>query len=63
MGASPKGPQVAQRVVAHEHDVSSTPTVAAIRPALRHVGLATEAEAAVSATASLDVDPRSILHA
>ena len=43
--------QVAQRVVAHEHDVAAAPAVAAVGPALGDVGLAAEAPAAVAAGA------------
>ena len=55
--------EIAQRVVAHEHDVAAAAAVAAVRPALGHVRLAAEAEAAVAAAAGLDVDACAILHA
>ncbi len=55
--------EVAQRVVAHEHDVAAAAAVAAVGAALGDVGLAAEAQAAVAAAAGLDVDARAIVHA
>src|SRR5205823_5134702 len=46
-----EGLQVAQRVVAAQHDVAAVAAVAAIRPALGHVRLAAERERAVAAGA------------
>ena len=59
---APEALQIAQRVVAHEHDVAAATAVATVRPALGHVRLAAEAEAAVAAAAGVDVDSRAILH-
>ena len=52
--------EVAQRVVAHQHDVAPAPAVATVRPALRHARLAPERHAAVAAAAGLDVDSGSV---
>ena len=49
--AALEGLQVAQRVVADEHDVAAVPAVAAVGPAVRDVRLAAEAHAAVAAAA------------
>ena len=57
-----KALEVAQRVVAHEHDVAAATTVTAVRPAFGHVRLAAEAEATVATATGLDVDSRAILH-
>jgi NADP-dependent 3-hydroxy acid dehydrogenase YdfG len=46
--------EVAQRVVAHEHDVAPTPAVAAVRPAPRHMGLAAKRRRPVAAPPALD---------
>ena len=54
--------EVAQRVVADEHDVAAATAVAAVGAALGDVGLAAEAEAAVAAGAGLHVDARTIVH-
>ena len=54
--------EIAQRVVAHEHDIAAATPVAAVRSAPRDVRLAAEAETAVAAGAGLDVDARSVLH-
>jgi large conductance mechanosensitive channel len=54
--------QVAQRVVADEHDVSPAPAVPAVGAALGHVGLAPEAQAAITAGTGLHVNSRTILH-
>ena len=56
MRAALEGLQVAQRVVAEQHDVAAVPAVAAVGPALGHVRLAAEAHAAVPAAAGLDED-------
>src|SRR5207244_8854394 len=61
MRAAVEGLQVAQRVVALEHDVAAAPAVAAVRPALGDVGLAAEAGAAVTAAPGAHVDPGSIV--
>ena len=53
-----EGLQVAQRVVAQQHDVAAAPAVAAVGPAARHVGLAAKRTAAVPAAASLHEDAR-----
>jgi hypothetical protein len=60
--ATPEALEVAQRVVAHEHNVAAAPAVAAVGAALGHVGLAPEAEAPVAAGSGRYVDARSILH-
>ena len=62
MRATPECLEVAQRVVAHQHDISAAPTVAAVRAALGHIGLSTEAQAAVPAAAGLDVNTCAVLH-
>ena len=49
--------EIAQRGVGHDDDVTATSAVPAVGPALRHVLLTPEAEAAVAATPRLDVDP------
>jgi hypothetical protein len=54
--------QIAQRVVAHQHDVAAAPAVATVGAAPGHVRLATEAEAAIAPAAGLDVYARSVLH-
>src|SRR4029077_1916490 len=59
---APKGLQVAQRPVAHEHDVAAAAAVAAIGPAAGHVGPPAEAQGTVAAAAGLDVDSRAIVH-
>ena len=61
VGLAPERLQVAQRVVAHEHDVAAAPAVAAVGPAARHVRFAAEARAAVAAGAGLHVDPRAVV--
>ena len=55
--------EVAQRVVAHEHDIAAAAAVAAVGAALGHVRLTPEAEAAIAAGAGRDVDACPILHA
>jgi NADP-dependent 3-hydroxy acid dehydrogenase YdfG len=62
MQSPAKARQVAQRVVAHEHHVSATRSVAAVRTALGDMGLAAEAEAPVTPRTGLNVDPRAIVH-
>src|SRR5439155_24928538 len=52
--------QIAQIDVADEHDVAAVAAVAAVRPALRHVLLAPERQAAVAAAPGLGVDVRSV---
>jgi hypothetical protein len=61
--APAEGLQIAERVVADEHDVAAAPAVAAVGTALWHVRLAPEAEAAVAAGSGLDVNARTIEHA
>jgi hypothetical protein len=65
-GLEPRRPsiplQVAQRVVADQHDVTATATIAAVWPALWHVRLATEAQAAITSGAGLHIDARAIPH-
>ena len=61
VGLAPEALQVAQRVVADEHDVAAAPAVAAVGAAARHVRFAAEAHAAVAAGAGLDVDSRAIV--
>ena len=58
---APERLQVAQRVVADEHDVAAAAAVAAVGAAARHVRFAAEAHAAVAAGAGLDVDSRAIV--
>jgi hypothetical protein len=61
MGLAPELLQVAQRVLAHEHHVSTVSAVAAVRAASRHVRFAPEARAAIAAGACLNVDSRLIV--
>jgi NADPH:quinone reductase-like Zn-dependent oxidoreductase len=56
-----EGLQVAQRVVAQQHDVAAAPAVAAVGAAARHVGLAAERAAAVPAAAALHEDARLVI--
>ena len=58
---APEGLQVAQRVVADEHDSATMAAIAAVGAAARHVRFAAEALAAVSAGARLHMDPRAIV--
>jgi hypothetical protein len=58
---APEVLQVAQRVVAREHDLSTASTIAAVRAAPWHVRFATEACAAVAAGTRLNVDSRPIV--
>ena len=53
--------QVAQRGVAHEHDVAAAAAVAAVGPALGHVRLAAEGDDAVAAGAAAHVDLRAVV--
>jgi hypothetical protein len=55
--------KVAERVVADEHNIAAAAAVTAVRAAAGNVGLATEAEAAVTAATSLYVDASPIVHA
>ena len=57
VGAPPEALQVAQVVVAAQHHVAAAPAVAAVGPALGHVRLAAERQAAVAAGAGADFDP------
>jgi hypothetical protein len=59
---SPVGLQIAQRIVADEHDIATATAVAAVGSAPRNVGLPAEAETAVSTGSGRDMDARSILH-
>ena len=52
--------QVAQRVVAAQHDVAAAAAVAAVGTALGHVRLAPERQAAVAAGAGSDLELSSI---
>jgi hypothetical protein len=61
MRLAPKRLQVAQRVVAHQHDSATATAVAAVGPATRNVGFTAKAHASVSAGARLDVDSRAIV--
>ena len=54
--------QIAERVVADENDVAPAAAVAAVRPALRHVRFAAEAEAAVASGAGPHMDSSAIVH-
>ena len=56
MRAPAKALQVAQVVVAAQHDVAPAAAVAAVRAALGHVGLAPERQAPVAARAGADLD-------
>ena len=56
------GLQVAQRVIADQHDVAPAAAVAAIRTTLGNVCLAPETERAVSSGTGLNVNSRAILH-
>jgi NADP-dependent 3-hydroxy acid dehydrogenase YdfG len=62
VAAPAKALEIAQGVVAHEHDVATAAPVSPVRPTLGDVGLAPEAQAAVTAAARLDEDVRAILH-
>ena len=59
---APEALQIAQRVVAHEHDVAAVAAVATVGPALGDVRLAPEAQAAVAAATGVDVDSSAVLH-
>ena len=59
--ASPEVREVAKVLVDLEHDVSPTPAVAAVRPALRDVLLAAEAERAVASAPGLHADLRPVV--
>ncbi len=56
------GLQVAQRVIADQHDVAPAAAVAAIRTTLGNVRLAPETERAVAPGTGLNVNSRAILH-
>ena len=58
--AAPEGLQVAQRVVAAQHDVAAAAAVAAVGPALGHARLAPEGQRPVAAPSGLDLDPCAI---
>ena len=60
MHLAPEPLQVAQRVLADEQDAAAAPAVAAVGPALGHVGLAAKAHRAVTAGAGGHMDPRAI---
>src|SRR5262249_43773400 len=55
------GRQVAEVRVRDEDDVAAGPAVAAVRPALRHVLLAAEADRAVSPASGLHLDARPVV--
>jgi hypothetical protein len=59
---APEALQIAQRVVAHEHDVAAASPVAAVGAALGDVCLAPEAKAPVAAAAGGYVDSSAVLH-
>ena len=59
--AAVKRTQVAQRLLAHEHDGSAPSPVAAVGSPLRHVRFAAEAHAAVAARARLHLDLRAVV--
>jgi hypothetical protein len=61
--STPEGSKVPQRVVAHEYDITAPAAVAAVGSALRHMGLATEAETTIAAAPGLNVNTSSILQA
>jgi len=56
-----EGRQVSKGAVRDDDDVTATSAVAAVGAALRHELLATEAEAAVTASAGLCMDARTIV--
>ncbi len=53
--------EIAARGVREQDDAAAVTAVAAVGPALGHVGLAAEGHAAVTAAAALDVDLRPVL--
>jgi hypothetical protein len=61
MGPAPEALQIAQRVVAQDHDVPAAPPVPAVGSALRDMGFPAEAHAAVAAGAGLHMDPRAVM--
>ena len=62
MRAAAEAFEIAERVLAHEHNVSAPACVATVGAALRNVGLAPEAEAPIAAGAGLDVYASTIVH-
>src|SRR6185312_14267891 len=52
--------QVAALRVTDQHDIAAAAAVTAVGPASRHMRLAPEADRAVAAAATLDVDRRSV---
>jgi hypothetical protein len=60
--STPKALEASQRVIRHEHDVSTSAAIAAVRTAFGYVRFAAEAEAAIAAAAGLYVDASMILH-
>ena len=60
VGAALERLQVAQRVVAAQHDVAAAAAVAAVRAALGDVRLPPERDDAVAAPAGADFDPRAV---
>jgi hypothetical protein len=59
--AAPEAGEVAQRRIGHHHDVAAAAAVAAVGPALGHVGLASEGDHAVPAVAAPHVDARAVV--
>ena len=59
--ASAEGREIAQTLIRDHDDVAPATAVAAIGPALGHVRLATEADAAVAAASCLYVDRGSVV--
>jgi hypothetical protein len=55
--------EIAPRCVANQHDVSTMPTIAAIRPTARHMSLPPKAHAPVAAASALNPDFRLVVHA
>jgi hypothetical protein len=61
--ATPVALEVTQRVIAHQHDVASVPTVTPVGTTPRHVSFAAEAEASIAPATGADEYPRAIEHA
>jgi hypothetical protein len=59
---TPEALQVAQRVVAHQHDIAPAAPVAAVGSTLGHMSLAPEAQATVATAAGRYVDSSAVLH-
>src|ERR1035437_1021974 len=54
--------KIAPRVIAHQHNVSAAPSVAAVRTAFGYVRFPAKAQASVSPGSGLNVNTRTILH-